>query len=399
MGVSMPFLNVVDPAFDFTAPEVFAAQAASWYADSPLGPLVLRYAETQELLRDRRLDHGGDGYLRGNGITSGPIYDWYVPMIVNHDGADHRRLRGLVGRSFTPRTIDLLRPFIRATAEALADEIADADAVDFVDAFANRLPLAVMGELLGVPAADFDKFSVWSSDIGLIFALATGGDTAARVERAITGLDGYVDDLIDEKAKHPADDLISKMVTAWRVEDTVTREELRNLLVTLVFGAHDNTRHQFSNTIVTFAEHPAQWTLLRDRPELIERAVTETMRWRPSAASVFRRATEDFEFRGVPIAAGTFLTMAVHTAQRDPRAYPDGGSFDITAAREAPLLQFGAGPHYCLGSALAHVQLGEALPILVRRFGPPVIAGEVTWRPAIGTHGPNELPLRFASPT
>jgi cytochrome P450 len=394
----MSYLDVVDPGFDFTSPEVFAAQAADWYADSPLGPLVLRYAEAQELLRDRRLDHGGDDYLRRNGITSGPIHDWWVPMIVNWDGADHRRLRGLVGRSFTPRTVDLLRPFIRATAEALADEIAGAGEVEFVDAFANRLPLAVMGELLGVPAADHDIFSEWSSDIGLIFALATGGDTAARVERAVAGLDGYIDALIDEKSKHPAGDLISTMVAAWQVDETVTREELRNLLVTLVFGAHDNTRHQFSNMMVTFAEHPGQWTLLRDRPDLAGSAVNETMRWRPSAASLFRRAAEDFEFHGVPIAAGTFVTMAVRTAQRDPRAYPGGDSFDITAVREAPLLQFGAGPHYCLGSALAHAELSEALPILARRFGPPVIAGEVTWRPAIGTHGPNELPLRFPKP-
>lgn len=391
----MPFLNVVDPAFDFTAPEVLATQQASWYADSPLGPLVLRYAEAQELLRDRRLDHGGDGYLRRNGITSGPIHDWYVPMIVNQDGADHRRLRGLVGRSFTPRTIDQLRPFIRATAEALADEIAASGEVEFVDAFANRLPLAVMGELLGVPAADFDIFSKWSGDIGLIFALAAGGDTAVRVEQAITGLDGYIDVLIDEKTKHPADDLISRMVTAWQVEQTVTRAELRNLLVTLVFGAHDNTRHQFSNTMVTFAEHPPQWTLLHDRPELIGRAVNEAMRWRPSAASVFRRATEDFAFHDLPIAADTIVTMAVQTAQRDPRAFPGGNSFDIAAIREAPLLQFGGGPHYCLGAALAHAELDEALPILVHRFAPPVIAGDLTWRPAFGTHGPNELPLRF----
>lgn len=393
----MPFLDVVDPAFDFTAPEVLAAQDAGWYADSPLGPLVLRYAEAQELLRDRRLDHGGDSYLRRNGITAGPIHDWYVPMIVNHDGADHRRLRGLVGRAFTPRTVDRLRPFIRSTATALADEIAGAGETEFVAAFANRLPLAVMGKLLGVPAADHDIFRVWSGDIGLIFALATGGDTAARVERAVAGLDAYIDTLIDDKTKHPAADLTSAMIAAWQVDQTVTREELRNLLVTLVFGAHDNTRHQFSNTMVTFAEHPRQWTLLRDRPELAGRAVTETMRWRPSAASVFRRAIEDFEFQGLPIAAGTFVTMAVRTAQRDPRAYPGGRLFDITAARDAPLLQFGAGPHYCLGSALAHAELGEALPVLARRFGPPVITGEVTWRPAIGTHGPDQLPLRFRS--
>jgi len=395
----MSFLDVLDPAFDFTAPEVLAAQDADWYADSPLGPLVLRHAEAQEVLRDRRLDHGGDDYLRRNGITSGPIHDWWVPMIVNRDGADHRRLRGLVGRSFTPRTVDLLRPFIRATTEALTDEFASAGATEFVEAFADRLPLAVMGRLLGVPAADHDIFSAWSSDIGLIFALAAGGGTAARVAQAVAGLDGYLDTLIDEKTKHPADDLISTMVAAWRSEETVTRDALRNLLVTLVFGAHDNTRHQLSNTMVTFAEHPGQWTLLRDRPDLTDRAVTEVMRWRPSAASLFRRAAVDFELHGLPLPEGTFVTVAVRTAQRDPRACPGGRLFDVTAVREAPLLQFGAGPHYCLGAALAHAQLGEALPILTRRLGPPVISGEVTWRPAIGTHGPNELPLRFPGPS
>jgi cytochrome P450 len=389
----MPYLDVIDGDFSFTAPEAFAAQDAGWFADSPLGLLVLRHAEAQELLRDRRLDHGGDDYLRRSGITAGPIHDWWVPMIVNQDGADHRRLRGLVGRSFTPRTVDLLRPFIRAATEELADGITDE--TEFVDAFANRLPLAVMSELLGVPAADHDVFSVWSSDIGLIFSLAADGATADRVERAVAGLDGYIDGLIDTKAEHPADDLISRMVAAWRDDETVSRPELRNLLVTLVFGAHDNTRHQISNALVSFTEHPAQWTLLRDRPDLAGRAVTETMRWRPSANSVFRRAISDFTYRDQPIAAGAFVTVAVQTAQRDPRAYPGGRAFDITAVRDAPLLQFGAGPHYCLGAALAHAQLEEALPILTRRFGPPAITGKVTWRPAIGTHGPDVLPLTF----
>jgi cytochrome P450 len=389
----MPFLDVVDPAFSFTSPEVFAAQEADWYADSPLGLIVLRYTESSELLRDRRLDHGGDDYLRRFGITSGPIHDWWVPMIVNHDGADHRRLRALVGRSFTARTIDELRPFIRARATELAEQV---DGADFVDAFANRLPLAIMCELLGVPPEDYDVFSVWTSDIGLIFGLAAGGDTADRVARAVAGLDGYVDTLIDEKAKNPADDLISTMVAAWLADRTVTREELRNLLVTLVFGAHDNTRHQFSNLMVSFAEHPDQWRVLQADPALARNAVAEAMRWRPSAASVARRAAEDFEYGGRPITEGTFVTVAVLPAQRDPRAYPGGDTFDITAKHTAPLLQFGGGPHYCLGSALAHAELSEALPILAARFGPPAINGDVTWRPAIGIHGPNELPLRFA---
>ncbi len=394
----MAFLNVVDPEFDFAAEHVMAAQEADWYADSPVGLIVLRHAEAQELLRDRRLDHGGDSYLQRNGIVSGPIHDWYVPMIVNHDGADHRRLRALVARSFTPRTVEQLRPFIRATAHGLADEIAAVGQTEFVDAFANRLPLAVICGLLGVPAADYDTFSVWTTDIGLIFSLATGGEVAARVQRAVVGLNGYIDTLIDEKARHPAEDLTTDMVAAWQAEQTVTREELRNLLVTLIFGAHDNTRHQLANTMVTFAEHPQQWTLLREHPELANQAVEEAMRWRPSANSVFRRAAEDFEFGGIHIAADSFLTIAVQTAQRDPRAYPGGDHFDITVPRDAALLQFGAGPHYCLGAALARTELAEALPILASRFDPPVITGDVTWRPALGIHGPNELPLLLTAP-
>ncbi len=288
--------------------------------------------------------------------------------------------------------VDQLRPFIRARTAELAGTL---DGADFVAAFSNRLPLAVMCELLGVPAEDYDVFSQWTGDIGMIFGLAAGGDTAARVERAVAGLTGYVDKLIDQRVEHPAGDLISSMIAAWRTDDTVTRDEVRNLLVTLVFGAHDNTRDQFSNALVAFAEHPGQWTVLRDRPELAGRAVDEAMRWRPSASTVLRRSIEDFEYGGLPLPAGTLLTVAVQIAQRDPRAYPGGDVFDITAIREAPLLQFGAGPHYCLGSALAHAELEEALPILARRHGPPAIAGKVTWRPAIGIHGPDELPLTF----
>src|SRR5712692_2349318 len=102
-----PFLDVLDPEFDFNSPEVTAAQAQSWYAESPMGLLVLRYAEAQELLRDRRLNHNGKRFMEETcGVFSGPVYDWFVPMIVNQDGDDHLRLRRLVHKAFTVRMID-----------------------------------------------------------------------------------------------------------------------------------------------------------------------------------------------------------------------------------------------------------------------------------------------------
>ncbi len=393
----VPFLNVVDPAFDFTAPEVMAAQAKNWYAESPMGHLVLRYAEAQELLKDRRLDHNGRGYLERSGVVDGPIYDWFVPMIVNNDGADHRRLRGLVSKGFTPRIINELRPFVRAQAQRLAEGLASAEVSEFVDGFADPLPLAVMCKMLGVPTEDYDTFRAWTNDIGLVFSMVYGGDIIARVEKAVVGLNGYVDSLIDDKTKAPSDDIISALVTAQRTEGQVSRDELRNLIVTLVFASHDTTCHQLANAMVIFAEHPEQWNLLAQRPELAPQAVEEVIRWSPSTPIIYRFATEDFDYQGLRIEKGTFVTMCVHTAQRDPRVFNNGDSFDITTTSTAPPLLFGAGPHFCLGAPLARVEIGEALPALVKRLGPPSIAGPVSWRPPTGIHGPNELPLRFGT--
>jgi cytochrome P450 len=330
-----------------------------------------------------------------NGVFDGPIHDWFIPMIVNHDGEDHRRLRGLVSKAFTPRMVNELRPFIRTKARQLTESLASVEACEFIEDFGNPLPLAVMCELLGVPQEDYDTFRVWTTDVGLVFSLAHGGDIRARVETALVGLNGYVDSLMADKKATPGDDLISALVVAQQDDRLVSTEELRNLIVTLVFAAHDSTRHQLANAMVAFAEHPEQWTLLGSRPDLVDQAVEEVMRWLPSAPTVYRFAAQDFDYQGLRITKDTQVTMAVTVAQRDPRVFHDGATFDITAARDAPSLQFGAGPHHCLGAALARAEIGEALPVLTARLGQPVLAGPLTWRPPMGIQGPNALPLRF----
>ncbi|MBB4699024.1 cytochrome P450 [Sphaerisporangium siamense] len=395
-GGTVPYLDVLDPAFDFHSPEAIAAQEESWHAESPLGPLVLRYAEAQEILRDRGFDHNGKGFLAQNGVVDGPVYDWFVPMIVNHDGEEHRRLRGLVNKAFTPRMVEGLRPFIRAWAEELTERLRAEEVCEFVEDFSDPLPLAVMCRLLGVPAEDYEFFRRWSPEIGLVFGLANGGDVAARVERAVVALNDYVDGLIKDKQAHPGEDLSSALVAAWEGGGRVTRDELRNLLVTLVFAAHDTTRHQLANAIVAFAEHPGQWELLARDPGLAPRAVEELFRYRPSTTILFRYAIEDLEFHGLGIAKGMPLTVLIPTAQRDPRVHENAHAFDITAPRTATPLQFGGGPHHCLGAALARAELSEALPALAARLGPPSLAGPVAWTPPIGIYGALTVPLRFA---
>lgn len=395
-GGDVPYLDVLAPDFGFDTEEVAEAQDRNWYAETPLGHLVLRYAEAQEIVRDNRMVHDGHAFMAANGILQGPTYDWFVEAIVNHDGAEHRRLRSLVNKAFTPRMVANLQPLIRQTSQELAEELAATRECEFIEDFADRLPLAVMTQLLGVPAEDFPVFRAWSADVGLVFSLALGGDIPARVEAAVTGLYGYVDQLMADKKKHPTEDLISALVKAQDENPgMVSHDELRNLVVTMVFAAHDTTRLQLTNAMHTFAQHPDQWRLLAEQPELAPQAVEEVMRWCPSSNAVFRNAGQDLDLHGLHLPSGTMLMIGVQATHRDPRAYPGGRVFDISVHRDAPVMQFGGGPHYCLGAPLARLELGEALPALAARLQPPVINGTVTWRPAIGIYGPNELPLRF----
>lgn len=390
-----PFLDVLDPTFDFLSPQAKAAQQESWYANSPIGLLVLRYAESQELLRDRRLNHNGKRYMEMNGVSAGPAYDWFVPMIVNHDGPDHRRLRGLVNKAFTARMINNLRPFIRANAEEFAEHLATSEESEFVEEFANKLPLAVMCRMLGVPPEDYETFRTWTTDLGLVFSLSAGNDVRLRVDSAVLGLNDYVDGLVRIKRDDPTDDLMSALVAAQAEDGRVSQEELRNLLVTLVFAAHDTTRHQIANAMVAFAAHPDQWVLLGERPELADQAVEEVIRWFPSTGTLYRFAGEDFDYQDLRIERDAYLTICTILAQRDPRIFADGDRFDCTVPRNVGPLQFGGGPHHCLGAALARTELSEALPVLARRLNPPTVIGRLTWRGPIGIRGPETLPLSF----
>lgn len=392
--VPAPFLDVTDPEFRFDSPAVAEARELSWYAETPLGLVVLRYAQAQALLRDPRFAGSGERYFGLQGITDGPLHDWFVSMILHRTGPDHLRLRRLVSKAFTPRVIERLRPFMRTTATELAGRIAVAGGCEFMDEFADPLPVAVMCELLGVPAGDYNLFRRWSTDMGLVFSFTVAA-MHDRVEEAVVGLYGYVDGLIAQRRAQPRDDLLSALVAAEEAGDRLSSDELRNLAVTLVFAAHDTTRNQLGQAMVAFAAHPDQWRLLGARPDLAAQAVEEVMRWAPTVPTIYRFALEDVELDGVRIPAGTFVLVCAAAANRDPRVFPGGGGFDITRQREVGHLTFGGGPHFCLGAATARAEIAEALTVLTGRFDPPSPAGAVDWRPPTGLYGPERLPLRF----
>jgi len=393
-----PFLDIFDPAFRFEGPDVSRAQEQSWYADSPIGPIALRNREVSELLRDPRFRLGGEGYMELHSIEGGPLYEWWMHTLMSLEGTTHARQRGLLAKAFTPRLVENLRPFTRATAHRLAAEIDSDTSHDFIARFADPLPALVMCELVGVPAEDYDQFHDWSGDIGLAFATGgLDGDVLATVERAIKEMVTYIDDLIDRRRRDPGDDLISLMIDSSSEGGRLSTTELHDLALLLVWAGQDTTSRQFGRALAAFGDHSDQWSLLRSQPDLLSRAVNEILRFTPQARMIQRYAMREVSYGGLDFGPDSVIFCCITAANRDPRAFDHALTMDIQRKPSSRQLVFGGGIHHCLGHALAQMELEEGLAALSQRFGPPTVTGPIVWRPDLAMiHGPDALPLAFA---
>ncbi|MBH1938886.1 cytochrome P450 [Streptomyces sp. AV19] len=392
----LPYLDFTDPQFAWDSPAVAEAREKSWVARTPLALLVLRYAEADQLARDKRLISGFRGLVETVGTPEGPVRDFMVDFLQSLDGADHRRLRGLATHPFTPRRITEVRPFVRSTVEELAAKLPSGE-FDFVQHFAHPLPALVMCQLLGFPLDDYDAVGRLSMETNLGLALSNDRDVLAKVEQGLGRMFDYLVAAIEKRKADPGTDLTSDIVRAFH-DGVLDDYELRTLVATVLVAGYETTLHQLALAMVDFAQHPDQWMLLRENPELAPQAVEEVLRWSPTLpVTATRIAAQDFEVNGVRIPNGTPVFMCAHAAQRDPRVFADADTFDITVKREAPAIAFGGGPHFCLGTALAKVELAEALAVLPSLLDPPRITGEITWRHELGVAGPDVLPLRFGA--
>ena len=353
--------DILDPAFRIDSPEVRAAADTSWWARTPIGLAVLRYQECVTLLRDRRLRNGTRDLVTAYGVTSGAFAQWLQTMLLSTEGQPHQRQRRLVSSAFTQLSVDRLRPFMRAKTNELIDGFAGNGSCEFMTAFADLYPAWVIAELLGIPAEGFNAFFGWATDMGLGFSLAAAAEQA-RIDAAVTGLDACCDELTAQRRANPGDDLISALIAAEADGQRLIADELRSLVIALVFAGQDTTRNQLGLAITTFADHLDQWQLLAQRPELGSTAVEELMRVNPTVPAVGRIATENFTFQGVTIPAGTHVMLFLAAANTEPDTF-GAAPFDITTQRTAQLT-FGGGIHYCLGAWLARAEMREALPIL-----------------------------------
>ena len=387
------------PVFDFSAPD-FSADGyhqqlretgqRGWLAKSPLAYIVLEHDSGEFFLRSRATAFPGRQIAEFFGVTGGPLADHIDANILNLTGEQHRRLRALVGPAFTPRQADRWRPVMRGFLDDLWSGVAASGGCDFVAVLARPYPSLTIATVLGAPGRDVGRLQEWSSWVQRQFDIRALSSNRDDIERAVIEVQDYVIALLEDRRAAPADDLISDLLAARDQGDRLSAAECVQLVVNLLAGGIDTTSAQLAHAIRLFAGHPAQWALLAGHPGLASRAVDEVLRFEPVTPFTARICLEQIEHRGVTFPAGTIVAVCSERANREGDR---GEEFDITAARDARRLTFGAGTHYCLGANLARAELEEALAFLAPRIpglaldGPPQLGG------VEGIYGIDKLPI------
>lgn len=373
------------------------AAKQSWIAKNLFGYSILRYEDTVAVLRDKRW-HSAVGLLRQLQPVSNERFNNRPDRrsILSVDGDEHTRLRRLVAPAFSPRATERLRPVMRDVVNGLVDKVAASGRAEIVADICEPYPIPIICELLGAPKDDWKFFSKMATDVLRIFNGNLERDADLIVD-AQEAMDAYVTDLIAERRSVPRDDLLTDLIAAEEQGDRLSNTELVTMVEAVIIGGTDTTRNQLGLATVVFAEHPEQWALLAERPELAPRAVEETMRYFGAVRGTGRIATEDIEYKGVLFPKGTFISPGLGVSNFDNSVFPDPERFDITREPVGqPQLTFGSGIHYCLGAHLARAELQEAFQILAARMPNLRLSEPPEFKDAVsGIFGPEKVAVEF----
>ena len=368
------------------------------------GPYCVNgYAECQAVLRDPRLGRGvgiedaSMGILGDDDGRRNEFFDAGQHNMLMADPPDHTRLRRLVSRSFTPRQVERLRPAVHELVDSLLDDLAGRGEVEFMSEFALPLPMAVIGELVGVPAEDRALLQpkVRAAARGIEPVLSNEEIDAAMV--AITELGGYFEDFLAERRRQPRDDLMSALGEAGENDDRLTDDEVVSTAILLFSAGFETTTNLIGNGLLALLRHPDQMADWRAHPEIAPSAVEELLRFDSPVQFNLRAALEPADLVGEPLERGDRIIVLQGAANRDPEQFDRPEELDLRRSPNTPL-SFGWGIHHCIGAALARMEGEIAFNALLRRFRSIELRDrEPQWRPGFTLRGLQSFPLRVTA--
>lgn len=314
--------------------------------------------------------------------------------MLNTDPPDHTRLRRLVAKAFTPRSVAALVPRIEEIADELIAAIpTHTGPVDLLSAFAFPLPITVISELLGIPATDRDQFRAWTNTI-----LFAGTDSRETVLTAAADMNTYLRDLITDRRVHPGDDMLSGLVTATDTDGNLTDTEVVSMTFLLLIAGHETTVNLIGNTMLALLQDPERFAGLRAHPNQVPAALEEHLRHLgPVHIATLRFTTEPVTLAGTTLAADELVFVSLAAANRDPNRFarPELVDYD----RDNPgHLAFGHGIHVCLGAPLARAEGAIAITRLLAHYPHMRLATDpanLRWRTSSLIRGLDTLPVQL----
>ena len=350
-----------------------------------------RYDDVQKLLK-----HSKSGMRNLEGLIPEETREETEAskFMLRMDPPDHDRLRNLVSKAFTPRSLAAIRPAIEPLVQGELDRVTPTGKMDLVADLALTVPAASMCAMLGASFEDRHKLTTLVSHVTYRLAKRAYPELQEMAEAAIMELAVYMTALIEERRVNPTDDILSLLVQAEEAGDKLSTEELLQQSIGLLVAGFETTIGLIGNGMMCFARYPEQFEKLAANPELVHSAVEECLRFEPSVPITRRTLWEDTEFSGVTIPANADVYAILIGANRDPQYFTDPDTFDI-ARKEAKHCSFGGGIHYCLGSHLAKMNTEIAFTEMARRFTDlQVDESQVEWAPSL-FRIPGKIPATF----
>jgi cytochrome P450 len=391
-------LDLTDPAVVADPYPAFAAARAvapvQWHEGLELW-LAFTHAESNAVLRDRRL--GRIWRDREPGERFGAFNLIHRNAILEMEPPDHTRLRRLISAAFARGHVERLRPWVQDLAGELVDGLVErsggSEPVDVLSGMAEELPVAVIAELLGVPAADRPLLRPWSNAIVKMYEYGRTTAVEDAAEQAAAEFVAYLRELAAQRRRAPGEDLLSHLVTVRDSEgDRLTEDELVTTCILLLNAGHEATVNVSGNGLLALLEHPGELARLRADPALLPTAIEELMRFDSPLQLFERTATADVEVGGVTVREGQKVAALLGAANRDPAVFADPDTLDVGRS-DNPHISFGAGVHFCIGAPLARVELQASFGALLERTSGLEPARPARRRPEFVIRGLAELPV------
>ena len=359
---------------------------------------VASYDDVDKVLKDHRLFSSQHFWPELLGEYD-PVPE--VPPMISMDPPNHVHLRKLANKAFVPSKVAAMEgravEIVNELIDGLVAKYGQEGEFDWVWEFTALYPVTIISEVLGVPTERRAEFKVWVDDLlAAANRQAYGPERLAEIRKHSDELRNFFEQLYDARKTNPQDDLLSTLITAEVQGETMTRLEVLQMATLLLIGGVETTTNLLGCTMVELHRHPEVYQRVRSDHSLVPPLLEEVLRFNPVVQMLFRHTKEDTELGGVKIPKGKAVMPLLASANRDESKYANADVFDIDRKQEVPMMSFGQGPHFCMGSFLARMEARVAMEQVLSRFEVlEPVSNEVHWLDSYFARGPHSLRVRF----